>query len=58
MKSTRIPQYLFAASAVLFGICAALQFMAGHFDLGLLFGVLAVVGLTLFGLLRSGRITW
>lgn len=58
MKNKRIPQYLFAASAVLFGVCAVLQFMAGHADLGLVFGVLALVGITVFALIRTGRISW
>ena len=43
---------------MLFGICAAPQFMAGHLDLGLVFGVLAIAGLTLFVLIRTGRISW
>jgi hypothetical protein len=58
MRNKTFPQILFAASALLFAACSALQFTAGDPTLGLIFAVIAAFGLTLFILLRTGRITW
>jgi len=58
MRKKLIPQLLFAASAVLFAVCSALQFMTAHVELGLVFAVIAAFGFGMFLLLRSGRITW
>jgi hypothetical protein len=58
VKKTRLPQYLFAVSAVLFGICSVLQFTAHNAALGVVFALIALIGVGLFVLLRSGRITW
>lgn len=58
MKLQHIPLLLFAGSTVLFGICAALQFMAGQLALGVVFAVIAAAALVLFFVVRSGRISW
>ena len=58
MKLQHIPLVLFAGAAILFGICAVLQFVADNVGLGILFAGLAVVGLILFLVLRSGRVSW
>ncbi|MCX7522768.1 hypothetical protein OSC27_10835 [Microbacterium sp. STN6] len=57
MTLKNIPLVLFAGAAILFGFCAVLQFTSGSVALGLLFAVLAVVGIVMFFVLRSGRIT-
>lgn len=58
MGKKLIPQLLFAASALLFAACSAMQFTAGNVELGLVFAVIAAVGVAMFALLRSGRISW
>ena len=58
MKRRWIPLALFAASAVLFGVCALLQFFYGSVQLGVIFAVLAVFGFAMFLLLRSDRVKW
>jgi hypothetical protein len=58
MKLQHIPLLLFAGSAVLFGICAALQLVAGRLALGIVFAVIASAAVVLFFVARSGRITW
>lgn len=56
MRNKLFPQVLFAASALLFAACSALQFTAGNVGLGLMFAVIAAFGLGMLVLLRSGRI--
>lgn len=58
MKLEHIPLVLFAGAAILFGVCAVLQLTAGNVGLGILFAGIAVVGLVLFLVLRSGRVSW
>jgi hypothetical protein len=58
VRNKTIPQYLFIASAVLFGLCAVLQFIAGSVALGIVFALISLAGLALFVLIRSGRISW
>jgi Flp pilus assembly protein protease CpaA len=53
-----LPATLFAVSGVLFGICAVLQFLFASQVLGAVFAILALVGITAFIALRTGRITW
>jgi len=53
-----VPQVLFAASALLFAACSALQFTAGNPGLGLVFALIAAAGVGMVALIRSGRITW
>ncbi|MEO8907618.1 MAG: hypothetical protein ABI310_06020 [Microbacteriaceae bacterium] len=58
MHRKLFPQVLFAASALLFAACSALQFTSGNPGLGLIFALIAAAGVTMFALIRSGRITW
>lgn len=58
MKLQHIPLLLFASSAILFGICAVLQFVAGALALGILFALIAVAAIVMIVVVRSGRITW
>lgn len=53
-----IPAALFAASAVIFGICAVLQILYASLLVGVIFAILALLGLSVFIALRTGRITW
>jgi len=58
MRKKMVPQVLFAASALLFAACSALQFTAGNPGLGLVFALIAAAGVGMVALIRSGRITW
>jgi len=58
MGKKLIPQLLFAAAALLFAACSALQFTAGNVELGSIFAVIAAFGVGMLVLLRSGRISW
>jgi hypothetical protein len=58
VKLQHIPLLLFAGSAILFGVCAVLQLMAGELAVGVVFAVIAIAAIVLFFVVRSGRITW
>jgi len=57
MKLQHIPLIMFAGSAVLFGVCAVLQVLAGQVAMGTVFAVIAVAAMVLFVAVRSGRIS-